>query len=99
MLSSSRIVNLVVAVIMVLGGITQFFPIELYVPYFPVHPMIPIGRPLRTTPASLSPGIVALLPTWHSPGQECFRGFRVPTYDANLCDVFIILRMVDGREN
>lgn len=29
---SSRIVNLVVAVIMVLGGISQFFPLRLYVP-------------------------------------------------------------------
>lgn len=28
---SSRIVNLVVAVLMVLGGISQFFPIGLYV--------------------------------------------------------------------
>jgi hypothetical protein len=30
-LCSSRIVNLVVAVLMVLGGISQFFPIHLYV--------------------------------------------------------------------
>jgi hypothetical protein len=30
-LRSSRIVNLVVAVLMVLGGISQFFPIHLYV--------------------------------------------------------------------
>jgi Trk-type K+ transport system membrane component len=33
---SSRIVNLIVAVLMVLGGISQFFPIGLYVAHFVV---------------------------------------------------------------
>ena len=31
---SSRIVNLAVAVIMVLGGVAQFFQLGLYVPFF-----------------------------------------------------------------
>ena len=31
MVVCSRIVNLVVAVLMVLGGVSQFFPIRLYV--------------------------------------------------------------------
>ena len=29
---SSRIVNLVVAVLMILGGVSQFFPLGMYVP-------------------------------------------------------------------